>query len=213
MQDPTPDNHPTNRNTPPDEPLTALLARRASRGELDSFNALCARVLPALYGWAQLRVGRRLRRGIEPEDLVQEVWARALTAFEDYDSTRPFRPWLFGIARNVLLEELRGAQRRAADGLDASVARRVLEQAPDEVTSFTRRLARDEALAHFLAQVRELGDDEQTLVRLCGLEGASTREAALALGINEEAAKKRWQRLRVELVRRELPHELLDDAD
>lgn len=197
---------------PPDEPLTALLARRAQRGELESFNALCERVLPALYGWAQLRVGRGLRRALEPEDLVHEVWARALARFEEYDPSRPFRAWLFGIARNVLLETLRSAQKSGDGGADPSVARRALEQTPDAVTSFTRRLARDEALAHFLARVRELGEDEQTLVRMCGLEGATIKEAALRLGIGEEAAKKRWQRLRAELVQRDLPGELLDDG-
>lgn len=149
---------------------------------------------------------------MEPEDLVHEVWARALAGFESYDASRPFRAWLFGIARNVLLEALREARKRAASGEDPSELRRALEQAPDEVTSFTRRLARDEALAHFLERVRELGEDEQTLVRLCGLEGASCKDAALALGINEEAARKRWQRLRTELVRRDLPRELLDEA-
>ncbi len=199
-------------NPTPDDPLTALLARRAQRGELDSFNELCERVLPALYGWAHLRVGRELRRSVEPEDLVHEVWARALAAFGSYDASRPFRAWLFGFARNVLLEALREARKRAATGEDPSVARRALEQAPDEVTSFTRRLARDEALAHFLERVRALGEDEQTLVRLCGLEGASSHDAALALGISEDAARKRWQRLRADLARRELPHALLDEA-
>lgn len=208
----TPQSPGSDESEDPLEPLTALLARRAQRGELELFNSLCERVLPALYGWAQLRVGRGLRRSLDPEDLVHEVWARALARFEEFDASRSFRAWLFGIARNVLLETLRDAQRSREAGAEASQARRAIDEAPDTVTSFTRRLARDEALARFLARVRELGEDEQTLVRMCGLEGATMKEAALRLGIGEEAAKKRWQRLRAELVQRDLPGELLEDA-
>lgn len=37
------------------------------------------------------------------EDLTQDVFLKAFEAFERFDQTRPFSPWIYRIAHNVLL--------------------------------------------------------------------------------------------------------------
>ena len=64
----------------------------------------------------------------------------------------------------------------------------------------------------FLERVQALGEDELALLNACGLEGLNSVEAGLRLGISADAAKKRWQRLRGEIVSRDLPRGLLGDA-
>ncbi len=48
----------------------------------------------------------------DAEDLVAQVAETAVAKFDQYDSSRPFRAWAMGIARNVLL---RYFERRAGD--------------------------------------------------------------------------------------------------
>lgn len=192
--------------------LTALLAERARNGDLSRFEELYARVAPALYGWTSLRIHAELRGRIDPEEIVQETWLRALAEFQKYDERRgTFRAWIFGLAKNVLLEGLHTAHRSPRSGAGTTSGFSPLEHLPDLATSATRRLARDEGLQRFLACVRELGEEEQTLMILVGLEGLSCAQAALRLGISHEAALKRWQRLRGEIVSRDLPSALLVD--
>jgi RNA polymerase sigma-70 factor (ECF subfamily) len=194
-----------------DENLTALLAQRA-RGDSSRFEALYERVAPALYGWAALRIRPELHARLDPEEVAQETWFRALRSFDDFSPERAtFRAWLFGIAKNVLLESLRELRASEAAGAGTTTRALVLEAQSDPVTSITRRVARADALRAFLERVRALGEDEQTLTILCGLEGQSCEEAAARLGITSQAAVKRWQRLRAAIVSRDLPRDLLVD--
>ncbi len=166
---------------------------------LDSskFGALFEDVAPALHLWAVLRVRRSLQGVLEPEDLVQEVCFRAYRKFSAFDPARgSFRRWLFGVANFVLKEILADATRRGrrAARPDDSSRDRVAE-IPADVTSVSRRVARDENLAAFIVQLGVLEEDDRRLLIYRGLEGLSHTEAAHLLGISADACEKRWQRL------------------
>jgi RNA polymerase sigma-70 factor (ECF subfamily) len=94
-------------------------AQRIARG-LRLRDAAIVNQLVERYQYRLLRyliylVGRR-----EPiEDLLQETWLRVLDRASQYDGQSRFEPWLFSIARNLALDELR---RRPAAGLDMSEA-------------------------------------------------------------------------------------------
>jgi len=183
-----------------DPPRTEALVRAFQQGAELSFEQLYARLAPALYAWAVLRAPR----GIEPADLLGETWLRAVRSVHDFDARRAsFRAWLFGIAKKVLLHELRDHARRATiaepKGAVASSLRGGLEGVPEVVTSLSLRCQREESMSRFLARINGLGREERELVVYCGLEGSSCREAATRMGLSEEATVKRWQRLRAEL--------------
>lgn len=44
------------------------------------------------------------------EDVVQETFLKALTNIGQYDKTRSFESWLFGIAENTMVDEIRHEQ-------------------------------------------------------------------------------------------------------
>lgn len=167
-----------------------------------SFPAEFERVAPALYTWARLRIRPQLRAHLDADDLLQEVWARAYARLDHYDPAQgKLRAWLFGIARNALLESLRRlalAPRRESSTSGTTHGFR-LDQRAESVTSITKRLARDEAIERLLARVEALPTDERRLFVWCGLEERTCAEAATRLGVSEEAATKRWQRLRARL--------------
>ncbi|HYC78561.1 MAG TPA: sigma-70 family RNA polymerase sigma factor [Planctomycetota bacterium] len=162
-----------------------------------SFGALYAEVAPTLAAWADLRTRGALRAYLEPADLVQEVVCRAFQKFPTFDPARgAFRRWIFGVANNILRETLAAAARPGAAAVRLEVSSGdLLDQLPDDVTSVSRRVARDEGFRAFVAKLKDLDDDERRLLIHRGLEGMDHAEVSAVLGISRDAAEKRWQRL------------------
>jgi RNA polymerase sigma-70 factor (ECF subfamily) len=53
------------------------------------------------------------------DDLVQETWLRVLERGSQYDGRSRFEPWLFTIARNLALDQMRRRQLFSLDSNDA----------------------------------------------------------------------------------------------
>lgn len=134
----------------------------------------------------------------EALDLVQETFVAAYLALGRYDPARPFGPWLARIALNKCRDwGRRRAVRRLfafATPLDGSA----LDVAADTV-------ATDDALhdRQILARVGRaiplLPVKLKEPLILCGVEGLSQAEAAVALGITEKAVETRIRRARAAL--------------
>ena len=183
---------------------THALVRRARDGDREAFADLYAHLAPALQAWASLRMSPSVRTRMEPEDLLHEVWWRALDAFSTFDPSKSsFRSWLFTIATRVLVSSFRraGTAARAGfrDGGGSSPS-----EVPQSVTDAARRVARDSVIQEIVAALRERDDVDQAIFVHCGLEGLATPAAAALLGQSEASVAKRWQRLR-ERLRREVP--------
>lgn len=190
-----------------DEGRTAFLARCVQRGDRAKFEELYTRTAPALYAWASLRA----RPGVDVGDVVGEVWLRAYDRLRTHDGeNHEFRAWIFGIAKNVMLQEWRtrlNARVVAENASDESTGR--LCELPDSVTSVRETLARDDSIRRFVEYARGLDPVRRDLLLLCGLEGLPCTEAAVRLGIGAEAATKAWQRLRADLRERAWVRDLL----
>lgn len=173
-----------------------------SSAHASSFEALYVEVAPALYAWAELRIRPEMRGNVDPQDVVQEVWLRAVKRHASFDpAVTSLRAWLLGIAKNVLLESFRKLRRTPLLEADLGRASRAftLEGCPESITSFTQRLSKDDAVRRFLELAGSLDDgDRQILVR-CGLEERTCADAARELELGEDAVIKRWQRLRARL--------------
>lgn len=80
-----------------------LLAVRCQLGERQALDALVARWHLPLWKYA-----RRLTGGDEAaDDAVQDVWLRILRGLPGLREPARLRPWIFGIARRVLMDRLR----------------------------------------------------------------------------------------------------------
>jgi len=193
------------------EEETQGLARRAGEGDAASFTALYERMGPALYTWVALRLPAPLKGVLGPEDVLQEVWVRALRSLVRFDPERGgFRRWMIQIAKHTLLDCLRRQRALKLSPQGGLKQAEFLEEVPDQVTSITRRVARQEIVHIFLERVRELDEPDQSLLILAGLEGLPMSEAAGRVGISEAAGAKRWQRLRARLAEERWPPGFLD---
>ena len=75
-----------------------VLIERSARGRPDAFVEVVQRHEVAVHGYLARRAGRQIA-----DDLLGEVWVRAFSARDRYELARhDARPWLYGIARNVL---------------------------------------------------------------------------------------------------------------
>lgn len=193
---------------------TLQWVREAKDGDSAAFSRLFEHLAPALFTWADLRLRGDQRAHVDPGDVVQEVWLRAWRGLEGFNPDEtPFRPWLFRVAKNVLLEAGRQVARaRQAGGLGPTTRLFALENLPDSATAVSRRLVRDEGMGAFSESVRNLPEDDRKLVVHCGLEGMPRAEVANRLGLTTEAVTKRWQRLRDRLVEAGLPDQLILEA-
>ena len=94
-----------------DRPVDELqLASQAASGDRRAFAALYERHLDAVYRYAYFR----LRSDAEAEDVTSEVFQRALVAMPRYEARRPFLAFLYGIARNVVVDRFRRARPTAS---------------------------------------------------------------------------------------------------
>jgi RNA polymerase sigma-70 factor (ECF subfamily) len=201
----------------PSPPRTQSIVERVCAGDRERFGDLYDRIAPSIYTWARLKLRVSSFPCFQPEDIVQETWLRALCAFSTYDPhAAPFRRWIYGIVRNVMCEALRAIGRQLPElrspGLGGSSIFD-LDALPKEVTSLSERVARDESIGRFAEKLESLDAEERTLVSLRGLEGLSFGEIARFMQISEEAARKRWERLRRRLIQSGPPEGVLGDLE
>jgi RNA polymerase sigma-70 factor (ECF subfamily) len=85
-----------------------ILVEKAQRGDKPAFAALVELHQRAVYGFLRAR----LLEPADAEDLCQEVFLRCYLGREKFERAPAVRPWLFGIARNLLREHVRRVSRR-----------------------------------------------------------------------------------------------------
>lgn len=155
------------------------LMRRAQEGDQDAYRRLLYAVRPYLRAVAT----RFLRDPHDAEDAVQDILMTLHTIRHTYDPDRPFRPWLAGIARNRLLDRLRGRTKIAAREIALALEHETFA-APDANTESAAW--NNPALA---AAMRDLPAGQRQAIELLKLRELSLKEAALASGMSIAALK------------------------
>jgi RNA polymerase sigma-70 factor (ECF subfamily) len=147
----------------------------------------------ALYNFARWLA----RDPVEAEDLVQETYAHALAAAQQFEAGSNLKAWLFRILRNAFIDRRRRAQREAslpqAEGLDADGEQS--ERAMNELQLDQIRALVAEDVS---AAVRALPESFRTVI-LLDLEGMTEAEVADVLGCATGTVKSRLSRARTAL--------------
>jgi RNA polymerase sigma-70 factor len=136
-------------------------------------------------------------RGDQVDDLFQETMLVAWRRLDEYDRSRPFGPWLRGIATNLVLQARR---RSGRDFLNCDPA--VLEALERRVRDFERIPADSfrDRLRHLSDCLGRLPDRLREVIDLGYNRDLLLRQIARAVDASEEAIKKRMQRARQLLV-------------
>lgn len=164
---------------------------RLSMTEPEAFAAIFARHAPQIHRFAARRLGAGLA-----EDVVGEVFLVAFRRREGYDPAyRDARPWLYGIATNVIRRH-RHAERRAYRVLARTGADPVTQSPAEDVLSRVAAGAQRRQLAAALAGL-PAADRDTLLLSVWG--GLSYSEIARALQVPDGTVRSRLNRARRKL--------------
>jgi len=144
----------------------------------------------AVYGFCGRRVGWQ-----DAEDLAGETFRRAFEHRRRYDpSCADARPWLYGIALNIMRDYFRSARRRgvAYGRFEATTSGTVADFAPASAAVIDAR----RELASVAAALAVLPTGEVDALLLHVWEGLSYEQVAVALGIPVGTVRSRISRVR-----------------
>jgi len=169
------------------------LVERVKAGDDRAFDALLARYRRPVLDF----VYRMLGNEADAEDVAQGVFVRAYQAIRKpafRQTAAAFSTWLFQIARNAALDDLRRRKRHPADSLDD------LQEDGDLIGS-REATARDVAAgketgAQIAAAVALLPEDQRTTFILAEYEDLGYAEIAAIFKCSEKSVEARLYRAR-----------------
>jgi len=184
----------------------AALMLRVKRGDMAAFTELVDKykqpVLNVIFGI--------LRDRTEAEDIAQNVFVQVHRSAHRYEASAKFTTWLFTIAKNLCLNELRRRSRHPADSLEATFAD--AEDAPvRQYEDVKTHAPPDKLLQHELDHkvtqaIDELPETQRTAMVLCRQDELSYEEIAKILGCSLSATKSLIHRARETLKEKLKPY-------
>jgi RNA polymerase sigma-70 factor (ECF subfamily) len=138
---------------------------------------MCDAHTAAVLAYALRRTSRE-----DAADVVAETFLVAWRRLDDVDE-RTALPWLYAVARRVLLSQQRATRRQQA------IAERVAVEAPEELEA-------PSGSGRLLDALATLSEAEREVLKLAAWEELSGREAARVLGCSATAYRIRLHRAR-----------------
>lgn len=134
-------------------------------------------------------LGYALRRVVEPgdaADVVAEAFLAAWRRLDDVPEGPEARLWLYGVARNVLLNQRRGERRRSA----------LADRLRRELTEQTVQPADDADGSQVRAAYARLSEADREVLALVGWEELDRDAVATVLGCSRALVRVRLHRAR-----------------
>ena len=184
----------------------AALMLRVKEGDTAAFTTLVEKYKQPVMNLAY----RSLRDLTEAEDLAQNVFVQVFKSAGRYEITAKFSTWLFTIARNLCLNEIRRRSRHPAESLDATHPDQ--EEQPKHQIEDVKNVSPPETLLQGeLAKkveeaIQDLPENQRTALLLCRQDELSYEEIAKVLGCSVSATKSLIHRGRETLKERLKPY-------
>jgi RNA polymerase sigma-70 factor, ECF subfamily len=184
----------------------AELMLRVKRGDLAAFEYLVDKYKQPVINI----IARTLHDLTEAEDLAQNVFVQVYKSAGRYEASAKFSTWLFTIARNLCLNEIRRRSRHPADSMDVTLTPdddQPARQYEDmKVFSPTDTLLQGELEEKILEAVHDLPENQRTAILLCRQDELSYEDIAEVLGTSVSATKSLIHRGRETLKQKLKPY-------
>ena len=164
----------------PDEneiPLEGLM-RLAQSGDKKAYAALFRAIMPLIKTF----VSKRILNMADVDDVVQDTLLSIHRAGHTYDTNRPFKVWMFTIARHRLNDYLRRAYRKSTF-TEVSLSHLTYENSATGVTE-----SRDQP--EYLNKILDsLPEKQKKIVTMMKIEGYTAEDAAKKMNMSVSAVK------------------------
>jgi RNA polymerase sigma-70 factor (ECF subfamily) len=186
--------------------IDAELMLRVKRGETGAFEALVEKYKQPVINLVYRSVGDLA----EAEDVAQNVFVQAFKAASRYQPTAKFSTWLFTIARNLCLNEIRRRARHPAESLEADKAedeessRR--QYADTKLSGPAEEMLQAELQEKISAVLAGLPENQRTAILLFREQDMSYEDIARILGTTLAATKSLMHRARETLKQQLKPY-------
>lgn len=167
----------------------ADLMLRVKQGDREAFEELVEKykqpVMNVVY--------RTLPDATEAEDLAQHVFLQVYKSAHRYEVSAKFTTWLFTIARNLCLNEIRRRSRHPAESLDATTPGN--DEQPIRQVEDIRNVSPPESLLQGELEEKieealaQLPEKQRTAILLCRGDELSYEEIAAVLQCSVSATK------------------------
>jgi len=186
-------------------PVFEQLLLRSRAGDSAALGELLEMYRPYLMLLARLQVGRRLRRKVDPADLVQETFLQAHRRFLYFEgnSEGELISWLrqilattsAALVRSYLGRQCRDLRLEHELTLELDQSSRCLESALHAKTSSpSHQAARHEQAVLLAAALEKLPEAYREVIILRHLEGMTFPEVACRMGRSLDSVKNLWAR-------------------
>jgi len=176
-----------------------MLMVRYQRGERAAFAELVRRHSRPIYNF----VLRQLRVPSVAEDVTQDVFMRLVQNAAEFKHEARFLTWLYTIARNLCIDQLRKSSHRrhasldqpSSDSSDGSDGRALIESIsdPNPQTSAERGALSSQVRSSIVRAVDSLPDDQREVFLLREVANLPFRDIAEITGVGENTVKSRMR--------------------
>jgi len=180
-----------------DDATRMVHVQKAVTGEADALQVLLIDRHESVLGLVRDRFGAAMRRQLDPEDIAQEVYAKAFQGITGcrFENLAAFRGWLESLTLNVLRDQHRFLRRKKRDirrevqgpGNLSESCEQLFDRVAITDSTPSRKVGRAEAAATVLSSLARLTDDQRNVVELRFLRGQTVGEVAAHLNKSEAA--------------------------
>jgi len=149
----------------------------AQTGDNNAYASLLSDITQILRGYLL----RRMAGSADIEDVLQEILISVHNARHTYDKSRPFKPWLFSIAKFRLYDHFRKVYRNARNekGVFDEIANEISENVTDDTDS-------NEELYE---AIETLPKKQKQIIEMMKVEGYTAKEVGEYFNMSESAVK------------------------
>lgn len=182
----------TAKNSDPD----VALILEVKKGKKDAFAVLVDKYKKPLINL----LFRIVHDQTEAEDLAQATFVQVYKSLDKFNFSSRFSTWIFTIARNLALNELRRRARHPADSMELEIESEegvILHQYEDKKSPIPcDHLVKEELIKKVEEALSKLPENQRTAIILFQQEDMSYEEIAEVLGCSISATKSLIHRAR-----------------
>jgi RNA polymerase sigma-70 factor (ECF subfamily) len=175
------------------QPSDEKLMSQVKRGEVSSFEILFARYQQPLFNF----ILRMLSDYHKAEDIFQETFLRVFRHAQQYDESFRFSPWLYQIARNLCLEEIRRQRKVETIPVDEEADCQPTELWDKNTPDEQLEMAEEEQIVQ--NAILHLSENQREVFLLRENQGLSYDEISQITNLSVSAVKSCLHRARIAL--------------